>query len=325
VVPYMDDGRVTIYHGDSRQVLENLPDESVHCVVTSPPYWGLRDYGHDGQMGLEETPAAFIAGMVELFGQVRRVLRTDGTCWINMGDSYAASGATGHGGFDGNNKNPDGTARQNRQAGSKWARGRTAVCGLKPKDLCGIPWRLALALQADGWWLRQDIIWPKPNPMPESVTDRCTKAHEYVFLMTKAARYYYDADAVREKPTTAGLRQGGDGYSWHDHENTAVLGNRQDSAHNGKFCGVGGRNRRSVWTIPTAPYPGAHFATFPPALVQPCIKAGCPEGGTVLDPFMGSGTTGDVALRHSCKFIGIELSEEYIQLAMKRFDQKVLF
>jgi site-specific DNA-methyltransferase (adenine-specific) len=143
--------------------------------------------------------------------------------------------------------------------------------------------------------------------------------------MTKAARYYYDADAVREKPTTAGLRQGGDGYSWHDHENTAVLGNRQDSAHNGKFCGVGGRNRRSVWTIPTAPYPGAHFATFPPALVQPCIKAGCPEGGTVLDPFMGSGTTGDVALRHSCKFIGIELSEEYIQLAMKRFDQKVLF
>jgi DNA modification methylase len=311
----MDDGRVTIYHGDSRQVLENLPDESVHCVVTSPPYWGLRDYGENGQMGMEETPAAFIAGMVELFGQVRRVLRTDGTLWLNMGDSYCGTGSKG---AWKDPKHPKGRNGQVVAVNNK-------IEGLKQKDLCGIPWRLALALQADGWWLRQDIIWHKPNPMPESVTDRCTKAHEYVFLMTKAARYYYDADAVREKPTTAGLRQGGDGYSWHDHENTAVLGNRQDSAHNGKFCGVGGRNRRSVWTIPTAPYPGAHFATFPPALVQPCIKAGCPEGGTVLDPFMGSGTTGDVALRHSCKFIGIELSEEYIQLAMKRFDQKVLF
>ena len=316
--PYYHSQGVTIYHGDSRQVLENLPDESVHCVVTSPPYWGLRDYGHDGQMGLEETPAAFIAGMVDLFGQVRRVLRNDGTLWLNMGDSYAGSPS---GSFDKGNRGSgmDGGEFRSNKAFD------TAVGNLKPKDLCGIPWRLALALQADGWWLRQDIIWHKPNPMPESCTDRCTKAHEYVFLMTKRPRYFYDADAIREKPATGGLLQGGDGESWHDHENDAVLGDRRDATHNGKFCGVGGRNKRTVWTIPTQPYREAHFATFPPALVEPCIKAGCPEGGTVLDPFMGSGTAGQVAVRHSCEFIGIELSEEYIQLALGRFKQQVLF
>jgi len=321
--PYYHSQGVTIYHGDSRQVLENLPDESVHCVVTSPPYWGLRDYGHDGQMGLEETPEEFLAGMVELFGQVRRVLRTDGTCWINMGDSYANPSSGGGGAVDvrtdGRKTTPGDKVRGRKAAVN------TMAAGLKQKDLCGIPWRLALALQADGWWLRQDIIWHKPNPMPESCTDRCTKAHEYLFLMTKRPRYFYDADAIREKPATGGLLQGGDGESWHDHENDAVLGDRRDATHNGKFCGVGGRNKRTVWTIPTQPYREAHFATFPPALVEPCIKAGCPEGGTVLDPFMGSGTAGQVAVRHSCEFIGIELSEEYIQLALGRFKQQVLF
>ena len=314
--PYYHSQGVTIYHGDSRQVLENLPDESVHCVVTSPPYWGLRDYGHDGQMGLEETPEEFLAGMVELFGQVRRVLRTDGTCWINMGDSYANPSSGGGGAVDvrtdGRKTTPGDKVRGRKAAVN------TMAAGLKQKDLCGIPWRLALALQADGWWLRQDIIWHKPNPMPESCTDRCTKAHEYVFLMTKAARYYYDADAVRECSTE---RPSGNKARKDNHQNgRSAFGVSVPFQPDGT-----GRNRRSVWTIAAAPYPGAHFATFPPALVEPCIKAGCPEGGVVLDPFMGSGTAGQVAVRHSCEFIGIELSEEYIQLALGRFKQQVLF
>jgi len=312
VTPYYQSQGVTIYHGDSRQVLEKLPEESVHCVVTSPPYWGLRDYGKNGQMGLEETPEEFLAGMVELFGQVRRVLRTDGTLWLNMGDSYNA--------YNGNRgKSPgysDGKKKKGR--GHPAADRGLVVDTLKPKDLCGIPWRLALALQADGWWLRQDIIWHKPNPMPESCTDRCTKAHEYVFLMTKAARYYYDADAVRECSTE---RPSGNKARKDNHQNgRSAFGVSVPFQPDGT-----GRNRRSVWTIAAAPYPGAHFATFPPALVEPCIKAGCPEGGVVLDPFMGSGTAGQVAVRHSCEFIGIELSEEYIQLALGRFKQQVLF
>ena len=313
--PYHTSQGIELYHGDCLHVLKELPAESVHCVVTSPPYWGLRDYGTDGQLGLEETPQQHVTKMVEVLSEVRRVLRTDGTLWLNYGDSYAASGPPG-----GESK------KQNSNRGAFGTKKRKAPHGLKPKDLCGIPWRVAFALQADGWWLRQDIIWHKPNPMPESVTDRCTKAHEYIFLLTKAARYHYDADAIREqaqdrvflehtkpqKPEPGQrLKQGS---SWSQAEGPSGVGHHEN-----------GRNRRSVWTISTAPYPGAHFATCPPKLIEPCIMAGCPEGGTVLDPFLGSGTTGAVAQKNGCKFIGIELNEEYLQLAVKRFTQKVLF
>ena len=300
------------------QVLKELPAESVHCVVTSPPYWGLRDYGTDGQLGLEETPEQHVTKIVEVFSEVRRVLRTDGTLWLNYGDSYSNSQS-----MTTNEKALKGM--QSTAAGTHGS-GHKKRSGLKPKNLCGIPWRVAFALQAAGWWLRQDIIWHKPNPMPESVTDRCTKAHEYIFLLTKAAKYHYDADAIREpaqdrvflehtkpkKPEPGQrLKQGS---SWSQAEGPTGFGHHEN-----------GRNRRSVWTIPTAPYPGAHFATFPPKLIEPCIMAGCPEGGTVLDPFLGSGTTGSVAQKNGCKFIGIELNEEYLQLAVKRFTQKVLF
>ena len=313
--PYHDSQGIELYHGDCLQVLQELPAESVHCVVTSPPYWGLRDYGTDGQLGLEETPQQHVSKMVEVFSEVRRVLRTDGTLWLNYGDSYANSsagdGRCGATAQVGNTKS--GCQKTTRKVGGV----------LKPKDLCGIPWRVAFALQADGWWLRQDIIWHKPNPMPESVTDRCTKAHEYIFLLTKAARYYYDADALSEPAQTAG-KIGGFTPNAADAAGRSRSGNM--IPENGKtYLVKATRNRRSVWTIPTAPYPGAHFATFPPKLIEPCIMAGCPEGGTVLDPFLGSGTTGAVAQKNGCKFIGIELNEDYLQLAVKRFTQKVLF
>ena len=313
--PYHDSQGIELYHGDCLQVLKELPAESVHCVVTSPPYWGLRDYGTDGQLGLEETPEQHVSKMVEVFSEVRRVLKTDGTLWINYGDCYANSSSGGGGAVD---VRTDG---RKTTLGDK-VRGRvkgrnTLGPGLKPKDLCGIPWRVAFALQADGWWLRQDIIWHKPNPMPESVTDRCTKAHEYIFLLAKSPRYYYDAESIKEKYKDK--RQGNPGKY-----NRGGNGNPYAGQATELIPGTG-RNRRSVWTIATAPYPGAHFATFPPKLIEPCIMAGCPEGGTVLDPFLGSGTTGAVAQKNGCKFIGIELNEEYLQLAIKRFTQKVLF
>ena len=321
--PCYDNQGIELYHGDCLQVLKELPAESVHCVVTSPPYWGLRDYGADGQLGLEETPADHVANMVEVFREVRRVLREDGTLWLNYGDSYTG-GKIGR-----DDKNTGGGLYDGQQKGwtGKETRQRPVPPGLKPKDLCGIPWRVAFALQADGWWLRQDIIWHKPNPMPESVTDRCTKAHEYIFLMTKAARYYYDEDAIREKT--------GSEMSSREYDTKTASGAAWKSGGVKNYAGANkkdggrshpnGRNRRSVWTIATAPYPGAHFATFPPKLIEPCIMAGCPEGGTVLDPFLGSGTTGAVSRKNGCKFIGIELNEDYLQLAVKRFTQKVLF
>ena len=315
---------IELYHGDCLQVLKELPAESVHCVVTSPPYWGLRDYGTDGQLGLEETPEQHVTKIVEVFSEVRRVLRTDGTLWLNYGDSYAASGQPGKSNLAELGKRYSGVGHK-RDTVIKPV--KTVPPGLKPKDLCGIPWRVAFALQADGWWLRQDIIWHKPNPMPESVTDRCTKAHEYIFLLTKAARYHYDADAIREKT--------GNEMSSREYDTKTASGAAWKSGGVKNYAGANkkdggrshpnGRNRRSVWTIATAPYPGAHFATFPPKLIEPCIMAGCPEGGTVLDPFLGSGTTGAVAQKNGCKFIGIELNEEYLQLAVKRFTQKVLF
>ena len=260
-----------ILTGDALGEMAKMEAESVHCVVTSPPYWGLRDYGVEGQLGLEPTPDLYIENLVQIFREVRRVLRRDGTLWLNMGDSYAGSGK-GIGSDHGK------AVVDDAGYGSKVL----IPFGLKPKDLCGIPWRVAFALQADGWWLRSDIIWAKPNPMPESVTDRPTKAHEYVFLMSKAARYYYDQEAVREeiKDSNTGscsARPSGDSKT-RDKEHWGI-------PHEGRgnvlrtYATIKGANRKSVWTIPTAPFPEAHFATFPPALVEPCIKAGTSEWG----------------------------------------------
>ena len=294
-----------IIQGDCIEGLRTLPDASVHCCVTSPPYWGLRDYGHDGQIGLEPTPQAYVQRMVEVFREVRRVLRDDGTLWLNLGDSYAAArGGTSMpaetlaGGVSGRG---DIVAKRGRESGYTPHRD-PAAHGLKHKDLVGIPWRVAFALQADGWWLRQDIIWHKPNPMPESVRDRCTKAHEYVFLLTKSERYYYDSEAVSE-PVTASSVARVSQATWDEQAGSdrvpgktngpmkAVLkrsGNKSRKSATERDCprdGVCGsvpwegttRNKRSVWTVTTKPYSGAHFAVMPPDLVEPCILAGCPE------------------------------------------------
>jgi DNA modification methylase len=300
---------VSILNGDCREVLQRLPDQSVHCCVTSPPYFGLRDYGVAGQIGLEPTPAQFVAEMVAVFREVRRVLRDDGTLWLNLGDSYAGSwGARGRGEHT-NASRPELETKHGTSAPA-----RNGFAGIKPKDLIGIPWRVAFALQADGWYLRQDIIWSKPNPMPESVTDRCTKAHEYVFLMSKSARYYYDAKAVAEAtayPISPDAPSSGD-YS------TGSGRNDGGEHRSGGFVSGATRNKRSVWEVTTQPFSEAHFATFPPALIEPCIKAGCPAGGTVLDPFGGAGTTGMVADRLGRDAILIELNSEYAAIAARR-------
>ncbi len=247
-----------ILHGDALTMLRTLPDNSVHCVVTSPPYWGLRDYGHDEQIGLEETPDAYVARLVDVFREVRRVLRDDGTCWLNLGDSYNGSGGAGGDYYAGGLKEG-----QPRYPGRN-------VGALKPKDLVGIPWRVAFALQADGWWLRQDIIWHKTAPMPESVTDRCTKAHEYVFLLTKSARYYYDAQAIAE-PAQVGFN-GSSFTSDYDQQTKPGLGMKERTE-------AATRNKRSVWTLGPEPYSEAHFATMPPTLAELCIRAGSSAHG----------------------------------------------
>lgn len=306
-----------LHTGDALTVLRTLPAESVHCCVTSPPYWGLRDYGVAGQLGLEASPAEYLARMVEVFGEVRRVLRKDGTLWLNIGDSYNAAGRTGHGTRVGYKQ------ETNRASAVGADSPRPSDDTLKPKDLCGVPWRLAFALQADGWWLRQDIIWHKPNPMPESVRDRCTKAHEYIFMLTKSARYYYDAAAVSEPAIYAGL-PGQDASGFKDPEQFNGKHRRRADKQRGhgrmekaEQCG-GMRNKRSVWTVATSPFPGAHFATYPEALIEPCILAGSPKGGTVLDPFSGAGTTGLVAAKLGRAFVGIELNPEYVAMAELR-------
>jgi len=306
---------IEIKHGDCIKMMRTIPDGSVHCCVTSPPYWGLRDYGHDGQIGLEATPEAYVARMVEVFREVRRVLRDDGTLWLNLGDTYANTpvGKFNGGGFVDvsartGGRNMSGVATSGFV--NKWK-----ASGLKQKDLIGIPWRVAFALQADGWYLRQDIIWHKPNPMPESVTDRCTKAHEYIFLLAKSARYYYDAEAVKEESARPDLI----GKTRNMRKNGAGSTLRNDAGREGiAYCDSSGRNRRSVWTITTRPYSGAHFAVMPPDLVEPCIRAGCPEGGVVLDPFLGSGTVLAVAVEWGRNGIGCELNGEYINLAKQR-------
>ncbi len=334
---------VRIITGDCRDVLATMPAESVHCVVTSPPYWGLRDYGVAGQIGLESTYQEFVEQMVAVFREVRRVLRADGTCWVNLGDSYATGMFTRQGKPRNVPQPPNdwyGTDLGGRRRADHVALvERHQLDGLKPKDLCGIPWRVAFALQADGWWLRQDIIWSKPNPMPESVTDRCTKAHEYVFLLSKSERYYFDQESLREpfvgKALTdldGGAQRNRDGSNANGGRNYNVkrTSYRPGSASNmnggehvkksdaGLPVNLAGRNKRSVWEVATQPFSEAHFATFPPALIEPCILAGCPKGGTVLDPFFGAGTTGLVADRLQRDCIGIELNPAYADMARKR-------
>lgn len=292
--------------------MRGLADNSIHTCVTSPPYFGLRDYGHNGQIGLESTPDEFVAVLVDVFREVRRVLRDEGTLWLNLGDSYAANRSYQVPSTKGGPKHGPG-----QSAGGKSS---TVPDGLKQKDLIGIPWRVAFALQADGWYLRQDIIWHKPNPMPESVADRCTKAHEYVFLLSKGPRYYFDYEAIKE-PAVGGNSKG-DGKKLAQAA-IARTGGRITGGTERSTLGTsadGTRNRRSVWTVPTRPFKGAHFATFPPDLIEPCILAGCPEGGTVLDPFMGAGTTAVVAERLGRQWIGCELNPEYANLALDRIE-----
>jgi DNA modification methylase len=348
---------VRILQGDCRDVLKTLPDESVHCVVTSPPYWGLRDYGVAGQLGLEPTPSEYVAKMIAVFADVRRVLRDDGTVWLNLGDSYTGGGRGG--GAEGSKQQtnvgslPDSLKADTFRRGAGRADGLVTdesprnrdgigpVAGLPSKNLVGIPWRVAFALQADGWYLRQDIIWSKPNPMPESVTDRCTKAHEYIFMLSKSERYYYDQDAIKEPALYHGItgmddsgfknaaefdgkhgeaaksgKQRRDKQRGHGRRH-AGFNDRWDAMEKAEQCG-GMRNKRSVWEVATRPYADAHFATFPPDLIEPCILAGCPEGGTVLDPFGGAGTTGLVADRHKRNAILIELNPEYAEMAKRR-------
>lgn len=299
----MNAPRNKILIGDCLKTMRSLPDQCVSMCVTSPPYWGLRDYGVAGQLGQEATPAEFVAAMVAVFGELRRILRDDGTLWLNLGDTYASSGGErSYGSSDGGTGRGPGTRRVDVPGSS-----------LKPKDLIGIPWRVALALQADGWYLRQDIIWHKPNPMPESVTDRCTKAHEYIFLLTKSERYWYDAKEIAEPARHSGIIRNKAAEGWHD-----GCGTNQCEDGERAWGESGIRNKRSVWTVPGSPYREAHFATFPPALIQPCILAGCPEGGLVFDPFGGSGTTGQVARALGRDYLLCELNPEYVAMAEKR-------
>jgi len=304
-----------ILEGDCIESMKKLPDAFINTCVTSPPYYGLRDYGEDGQIGQEETPQQYIDKMVEVFAEVRRVLRDDGTLWLNLGDSYAGSGKGAY---------ADGVSRLGEkskvQASSKGTTTgtfrKTNVQGLKSKNLMGIPWRTAMALQEDGCYLRQDIIWHKPNPMPESVTDRCTKSHEYIFLMTKNPDYYFDYESIRERSV-----------SKMDREHLSPIGGKKNPLKPGSYSGNapendGFRNKRSVWTVPvrSKSYEGAHFAVYPEDLITPCVLTGAPEGGIVLDPFFGAGTTGAVAIKNGRTYIGCELNPEYIQVAKNRLD-----
>jgi len=347
---------VTIQTGDCRDVMRTLPEKSVHTCISSPPYFGLRDYGVAGQIGQEARPdclgwatgnpcgECFVCTLVEVFREVRRVLRDDGTLWLNLGDSYAANRTYQVPSTKGGPKHSDSQA-----VGGK---GSVVPDGLKPKDLIGIPWRVALALQADGWYLRQDIIWGKPNPMPESVTDRCTKSHEYLFLLSKSSKYYFDAAAIKEQvawstvvrlsqnveaqrgsdrvpgktngPMKA-VRSKRDSFRRDDSKRAAVIPGQTVGTHRSgreeSAWDVGTRNKRSVWIVPTQPYKEAHFATYPPALIEPCVLAGSPSGGVVLDPFAGSGTTGEVAEALGRDSILIELKPAYAALAKRRTQQ----
>ena len=306
-------------HGDALQVLSTMPDKSVHCIVTSPPYYGLRDYGIAGQIGLEESPEEFIQKLVNVFRECRRVLDDKGTLWVNMGDSYAHSTKNTES-FRRDKKGYGNGINRAKRGGKRWGGGNIPSIGdLKPKDMIGIPWMLAFALRADGWYLRQDIIWAKPNPMPESVTDRCTKSHEYIFLLSKAQRYYYDQKAIAQPLTASSISRLNQDIERQEGSHRAV------GKTNGAMKAVGSdeANKRSVWSVATKPFKEAHFATFPEELIVDCIKAGCPNDGVVLDPFSGAGTTALVARKLNRKFIGIELNAEYIAIANKRLDSEL--
>jgi DNA modification methylase len=342
---------ILIIQADARSI--PLADKSVHCVVTSPPYWGLRDYGVAGQLGLEKTPEEYIAQMVEVFREVKRVLRDDGTIWVNMGDSYQG----GNRGEYGKTRGGNGIQQTNPGSDTIGAPNRFPIPGLKAKDLVGIPWMLAFALRADGWYLRSDIIWSKPNPMPESVSDRPTKAHEYIFLLSKNERYYYDVDAILEPVSEnthmrlsqnlarqVGSHRANGGGKTNGPMKAVGRKAKQDETGNRRYTGfnerwkvkhnasfdasvclpVTERNKRSVWTVNAQGFAEAHFATFPEELIKPCILAGCPAGGIVLDPFMGSGTTALVARNLQCNAVGLELNAAYIEIAKRRLAQEVL-
>lgn len=300
-----------IYNENCLTGLKNLPDNSIDCCVTSPPYFGLRDYGTDEQIGLEETPELFVSKLVEVFTEVKRVLKDEGTLWLNLGDSYASQGGG----------QVEQTVRNSNDyvnAGQSKGKSRKAPTGVKPKDLIGIPWMVAFALRSSGWYLRQDIIWSKPNPMPESVTDRCTKSHEYIFLLSKSTKYYYDAEAIKKEMECS------------EHDKRSRKGKKRFPTK--LVNGIRGdnpervyefANKRSVWTVNTRPYSEAHFATFPERLIIDCIKAGCPENGTILDPFMGAGTTALVARKLNRNYIGFELNPDYIKIAEKRLQKEL--
>lgn len=301
-----------IYNSECHSGLKCLPDNSVNCCITSPPYYGLRDYGNDAQIGLEATPEEYIQKLVEVFREVRRVLIDDGTLWVNIGDSYNGSGKAG--------LNPDyiGKHKTFGKVGNPKTFGiPTHLKNLKPKDLIGIPWMLAFALRADGWYLRQDIIWNKPSVMPESVRDRCTKAHEYIFLMSKSRKYYFDSKSIAEPSVSfdTNIRN----------RDTSKLNNTPGRS---KMKGLTRnnyltRNKRSVWTVATQPLKEAHFATFPEKLIIDCIKAGCPENGIILDPFMGSGTTAIVSRKLNRNYVGFELNPKYVEIANKRINKEL--
>lgn len=348
-----------IFNADvlSDKGLARLPDQSVHCIVTSPPYFGLRDYGVEGQIGLEETPDQYVQKLVHVFREARRVLRDDGTVWLNLGDSYASSSK---------NRTEDQAIKNSTLQGSLKTQSQILkqqskiVSGLKPKDLIGIPWRVAFALQADGWYLRQDIVWAKPNPMPESVTDRCTKSHEYIFLLSKSQRYYYDHVAIMQDVKMSSverLMQDVENQEGNMKAKASWNGSSFDKGKTGEMMATRGglrksgnkerkdrpgapenngahqkgsvpwegmkANKRSVWTVTTKPFKEAHFATFPEDLIVDCIKAGCPEDGIVLDPFMGAGTTALVARKLNRNYVGFELNRSYIEIAEKRLQKEL--
>ncbi|MDD5301461.1 MAG: site-specific DNA-methyltransferase [Elusimicrobia bacterium] len=305
----------TIYLGDNRETMRSWPDGFVQTCVTSPPYFGLRDYQVYGQLGLESTPDAYVAAMVEVFREVRRVLRDDGTLWLNLGDSYVgAMSEHKKAGSFGTTSCISSKTQSSVPRGGRIERGRLLrQAGLKQKDLIGIPWMVALALRADGWYLRADIIWHKPNPTPESVEDRPTKAHEYVFLLAKSERYYYDHHAIKETAVT-GARG-----SRFDQGKTAT--HQQGRSSTAPRIEDGRRNKRSVWTVAKPQFREAHFATFPPALITPCVLAGSPRGGLVLDPFMGAGTTGLVAANNGRSYLGCELNPDYKVIADRRISR----
>jgi DNA modification methylase len=306
--------------GDCLIELKKLPDCSVQMCVTSPPYYGLRDYGIDGQIGLEETPETYVQKLVGVFGEVKRVLKDDGTLWLNLGDSYASNGCYIKS-WSERHPEKQHLHTQNRERYGEDKKGfRGGEFNIKAKDLLGIPWRVAFALQADGWYLRQDIIWHKPNPMPESVTDRCTKAHEYIFLLAKNKKYYFNNEAIKEKVGEAVRRptefRGGNIYNAFNNSNPHL----RKTKYKEEKPIYTGRNKRSVWTVTTKPFKEAHFATFPEDLIKPCILAGSRIGDTILDPFFGAGTTGVVAKKLGRNCIGIELNPEYIKMAQRRID-----